>query len=341
MTSETLLIVNGDGAAGALEAAGLVGKGPGTQVADERRLVVLRDVLSCGSLQGVVLTRDLSDWRNHREAFWRRVWSDGLRWRWVQGLFGSVARLPDNLYLETEALAQADRVIACAGAGLSDQLMLAFLVAWIEHLGSDAPQLQVADYHDARRVDLDAPPAGLPHLDPEALAAGWSPRALGADEWRMLLAFWADYVRADDAARERWLAPVAPDGERHAAPTLTTARAAWRSRLSAPPGHLAAWDRALLESSSSEARPLRMVLGHAMRSVAVPLDPVGDLVLLHRIVMLSDPSDGRAWWRLGEPAGPETPCALTAYGAALLQHGSRAAADPRTTDWLSGLASAG
>ena len=62
MTSETLLIVNGDGAAGALEAAGLVGKGPGAKVADARRLVVLRDVLSSlkdGERTVVMVTHNL------------------------------------------------------------------------------------------------------------------------------------------------------------------------------------------------------------------------------------------------------------------------------------------
>ena len=127
------------------------------------------------------MRRNLRDWRLPRESLWRQVWLDGRRWRWLEAPFESVARLPRNHYLEVEALAQANRVIVCAGAGLSDQLMLAFLVTWFEHLGLDARHLQVADYHDARRLDLDVPSAGLPHLDPEALSAGWSPRTLGGE----------------------------------------------------------------------------------------------------------------------------------------------------------------
>jgi hypothetical protein len=332
MNAKTVLVVNGDGVAGALEAAGLVG---GPVGAGSCSPLVLRDVLSCGSLRAAKLSRDLEAWQEARKGFWRRVWADGRHWGWVDEPFGAVARRPADLYREVEALERADTVIACVGAGLSDQLMLAFLVAWFDHLGLDARRLQVAAYLQAGTHD--DPPAGIPHLDPEAIAAGWSPRPLGADEWGELGTFWEEYVLADEAARKHWLEPAGLDTRSHA-PTLKTARKAWASRVPGPPGHLAAWDRALLDAGSPEPQTLRALLGRAMRAKEVQADPVGDLVLLHRIAMLSNPSDERAWWALGAPAGPETSCGLTAYGVALRGPGSRASTDPRTSDWLRGLA---
>ena len=342
MSATTLLVVNGDAAAGALEAAGLAGEGlpPHHAAANaERPLVVLRDVLSCGSLRHAALTRDLQAWRRVREAFWRRVWADGRRWGWVEEPFGAVGRLPANLYREAEAVEKADTVIACVGAGLSDQLMLAFLVAWFEHLEQDEGRLHIAAYLEPGRAADEAPPAGLGHLAPEELATGWSPRPLGAAERRELGAFWKDYGSAKDGGGKPWAPPEEALGQGAPDSLLSAARSAWASRAAAPPDHLAAWDRALLQAMSLEARPLRAVLGRALRAPAVQCDPVGDLVLLHRIVMMSDPSRGAPWWRLGACAGAETPCALTAYGASLLRSGTRAAADSRTSDWLRGMAS--
>ncbi len=339
MSVKTLLVANGDGAAGALQAAGLVGNPPGaTRPATERRVLVLRDVLSCGSLQGASLSRDLLAWSEAREAFWRRVWADGEQWGWVDEPFGAVGRLPDNLYRAAEALERADTVIACVGAGLSDQLMLAFLVAWSEHLELDESRLQLAAYLDRGKDESGAPPAGVPHLDPETIRAGWSPRPLVADERQALRAFWFDFVRGDAAARASWIEPARQDSGGTFAPGLAVARSAWAARTPSASDHLAAWDRALLDASSPEPRPLRAVLGRAMRSPEVKGDPVGDLVLLHRIVTLSEPSDEGAWWRLGTPRGMETSCALTPHGAELMEAGSRAAADQRTADWLRGLA---
>lgn len=339
MSVKTVLVANGDGAAGALRAAGLVGDQSGTTRPEtERRVLVLRDVLSCGSLQGAALSRDLLAWSEAREAFWRRGWADGEQWGWVDEPFGAVGRLPDNLYGEAQALERADTVIACVGAGLSDQLMLAFLVAWSEHLALDESGLQVAAYLDRGKGEPGAPPAGVPHLDPEDISARWSPRPLAADERQALRAFWFDFVRGDAAARASWTEPAEQDPWGTLMPGLAVARSAWAARTPSARGHLAAWDRALLESSSLAPRPLRTVLGQAMRSPEVQGDPVGDLVLLHRIVTLSEPSDEGAWWRLGAPRGVETSCALTPHGAELLESASEAAADPRTGDWLRGLA---
>ena len=338
MNAQTLLVVNGDGAAGALQAAGLAGDNQGSaRPVTDRRLLVLRDVLSCGSLQGAALSRDLTSWSELREAFWRRVWAHGQQWGWVDEPFGAVGRLPDNLYLEAEALQRADTVIACVGAGLSDQLLLAFLVAWSEHLELDASRLQVAAYLDRGDDDPGAPPAGVPHLDPGTLRAGWFPRPLDTEERRALRTFWTDYTRGDDVARATWIGPRGADPWDELAPGLALARSAWASREPAAPGHLAAWDRALLEASAPGPGPLGELLGQAMRSPMVQGDPVGDLVLLHRIVTRSDPAARDAWWRLGEPRGMATSCAVTPYGAELLESGSRAAADSRTRDWLWGL----
>jgi hypothetical protein len=338
MSRKTVLVVNGDGAAGALRAAGLANDvTEADQSAAGPTLLVLRDVLSCGSLGAARLSRGLGAWQEAREAFWRRVWADALHWGWVDEPFGAVARLPCNLYREIDSLERADTVIACVGAGLSDQLMLAFLAAWFGQPGLDSRRLQVAAYLEPGVGSTGAPPAGLPHLDPQALAAAWAPRPLGQDERRTLEAFWDDYALADEAARKRWLEAGGSAARGRHAPTLAAARGAWASRVPAPPGDLAAWDRALLEASSTDALPLRAVLGQALRANGVHADPVGDLVLLHRIAMLSNPSDERAWWTLGAPGGPATSCALTAYGASLIGFNSRASADSRTSDWLRGL----
>lgn len=336
-----LLIVNGDGAAGAVEAAGLArgpGESEGSGETGGQRVLVLRDVLSCGSLRDADMARDLQSWRVAREEFWRKVWRDARRVGWVDEPFGAVARLPDNVYGEAETLARADRVLVGVGAGLSDQLMLAFLVAWFERLDLEPSRLRVADIARGWNGRPDAIPAGLPHLDARALSQAWSPRALEDSEWKALAAFWDDYAGGNEMIHQRWAMSPDAGGDAGVPSILESARMAWASRFPAPPDHLAGWDRALLQASSSQAIPLRDVIGGALQNNDVPADPVGDLMLLHRIVSLSGTPAERAWWTLGRPRGQDTSCVLTARGAQILGSGTGAAGDPRARDWIWGLA---
>ena len=94
-------------------------------IADTRRIIVHRDVLSCGPTPAFL---DVDDWKRQRFAFWKTV----------------VAHDPDfelrtsrsDLLENVPRILEARRVYAWAASGNTDQLMVCFLFELLERLGA-------------------------------------------------------------------------------------------------------------------------------------------------------------------------------------------------------------
>ena len=322
MSGERLYLVNGDSAAGALEAAGLV---------HGDAVLVLHDVLSCGALGYAPLAGDLSRWLPMRERFWARVWDDAERFGVVEGPLPGFMDKPRNVYAAGARLQAASEIVLCTGAGLSDALAQGFFIAWTAALAV-APE----NVREVRLAGLDALPVGLPHLDPKALAAAWHVGPLGLDRRSTALAFWRSFVAAQ------------PDGLPPAAAGMTAAEAgadraaalaAWQRRHPQGNRPLAAWDERLLGAARADGATLKSLLGTALRAARDDHDPVGDLVLLHRLATLAaDAADtpgaqGPPLLRLGPPRGLATTCTVTDVGLTLLEGQGGEATAGRCAAW--------
>jgi hypothetical protein len=318
MTDLRVHVVNGSMAGEALVASGR---------ASADAVLVLHDVLSCGPLPWPEPAHASPPWQAVREQFWRRVWSSATAVGWLETSFAGFFHKSANLYDAGRRLQGADEVVVCAGSGLSDVLCLAFMVEWAQSLSLDSAKMSVARM--AERPG-DVPPVCLPHLSPAALAERWRPAPLSPADRSLLHAFWRAWVGRDLAAftgrvevSPAWLQPSLD---------------AWSRRQPAADRGLAAWDERLLTAALDPETTLGSVIGEVLRGSAGDADPVGDLVLLHRLASLANEDGGESWVRLGAPRGRETPCGVTSAGRAALE--GAAGDGGRALDWARALADA-
>lgn len=327
MSDGRLYLVNGDSAAGVLAAA---------RLADDDAVLVLHDVLSCGALAELSAAGGPADWLPGRERFWSRVWDDAARYGVVEGPFPGFMNKPRNLYAAGARLRAAPELVLCTGAGLSDVLAQGFFIAWAEALAVEPGRL-----HEVQLAGLGAPPVGLPHLDPASLAAAWRVAPLTPRRRAGALAFWRAFVAAQPAGllpADSGMSPAAVGSGRAAA------LSAWQRRHPDSSRPLAAWDERLLRAARADGATLKSVLGTVLRAAHDDHDPVGDLVLLHRLVMLAaDDLDapGRAGpplLQLGGARGLNTTCRVTDAGRAVLSGQASEATAGRRAAWTRSLA---
>ncbi len=316
MTDRRVHVVNGSMAGEALAASGR---------ASADAVLVLHDVLSCGPLPWPEPEATSPAWQAVRERFWRQVWSSATAVRWLETSFAGFFDKPANLYDAGRRLQGADEVVICAGSGLSDMLCLAFMVEWAQSLSLDSARMSVTSM--AERPG-DKPPVCLPHLSPAALAERWRPEPLGPADRSLLQWFWRAWVGRDLPAFTRRVTGATPAW-------LQPALDAWSRRQPGPDRGLAAWDERLLTAVLDPEATLELVIGNVLRGSAGDADPVGDLVLLHRLVRLATDDGGEPWVRLGAPRGRETRCGITSAGRAALEG---AATGGRALDWAKALA---
>ena len=311
----TLHLVNGDSAAGALVASGL---------ARPPQVLVLHDVLSCGRLAPLAKAPDDPAWLRSREDYWRAVWSSARSLGLVERAFPAFYDKPRNIYTAREALLEADRVILYGAAGLSDRLHQALMLAWLKGLGVSAARCWLAFCEGAGD---DSPPRGLAHRTPAQLAAELNPAPATPAQGQLLAQFLEGYTGDD---------PQVLDALRQSAPAwLAPALTAWFHRWPGPLG-LDAWDERLLRVIAAGADRLPRVLGGVLNAHAGDPDPVGDLVLAHRLQRLA--SQERALVTLAPNREASPSVHLSEAGRAVLR--GEAIARP-SEDWIGGIPIAG
>lgn len=312
MTQDRLHIVNGDGAAGAIEAAGL---------AAHDDILVLHDVLSCGPLNPFDGAVGPGPWLAGRENLWRDVWAAARALGYLEGDFPGFADKPRNLFDGRARLQEASRVVVHGAVGLSDLLTQAVAVAWLETIG--VPSERVRLVREFEGPD-GRPLAGLPYLTPGELAERYAPRTIPSGDRVLLRAFLDGYCAPHPGA-------LLTMREAPPAPWLAPALDAWFGRFPDQRG-LDRWDERLLlafNAAGDEPGPpttLGELLGAVLRSHQGDCDPIGDLALLHRLLALADVPE---LVTLGEPAGSATPVGLTPRGRRVLEGETTSVPIPR------------
>jgi len=262
MNPQYMHIVNGDSAAGLLQTA--FGLSPD-------QLVVSRDVLSCGPIEPFV---DLSQWRTGRWSFWRQVCAE------CAVDFAAIELTRDLYEVWSEMDGQTECVV-WLGEGLSDQLMLAFLVQLFDLKQWDLPRLLLCQFQQAATQPKAQPVVGIPLLRPEQV--NQHPPFLPLDEAQAKTArrCWQAYSATSPEAYLTWL-----DAESAALPLMRTAMSVLRFRYPDADSGLSQWDQLLLQAVNQAGPQAHQVIGACMAQEHSSLDPVGDLYLFHRLQRL-------------------------------------------------------
>jgi hypothetical protein len=252
-------IVNGDSPGGCLRV--------GLRLSRDQ-VLVSEDPLSSGPAPA---TADLGVWRSIREKYIREL----LKSYWPNFSFDEYA--DHGLLMNAEHLGREKAIVAWAGLGLQDQLLLAWVVFLFDRLSLDISKLLV--------VQFDRLPSGqevfsIGELPPETLRAHHPvPRRLDFQEAEELRRLWKVYTSDEPAVLSNYAAGSSPMPITH--------RAVSRLLYRYPDvrSGLGVWDERLLCNTAKNGPKALRVIGHTMASES--LDRQGDPYLLHRLTALA------------------------------------------------------
>jgi hypothetical protein len=292
-------VINGDSAAGTLNQA----------LATTNRLIVSRDILSCGP---VVAFQDLETWKQTRFGFWREAVAHGppVDLRPAQnGIWENQARLKN-----------VSKIYAWAATGNTDQFFVAFLLEMLERVGTDPGKVELVEF-------LQVPPAGrrlqqMGELDVTQMRMHPAPRVLSMDEWMSYRQAWRALTSTDPGK------VTAFDDENPGAsgPLRQAIRHVLR-RYPARSSGLDFWDWQLLSNVRARGPRADRVVSYAMGEKFDEGDLIGDTYFFWRLQRMAAAELPRPLLTLrgDETSMQGTQVELTPFGAEVL--------DGRASSW--------
>ena len=142
-------------------------------------MLIFHDVLSCGPLTKYV---GIKSWRKFREKYWNDLDKESS----TESLSYDV--LDKDFYRNLDHLEQADEYRLWIGTGLSDQLLLAFLVNLITHHDLDISKLTVFQFEQIKEKNFEVQGLGL--LKPDQIRHHPSPFKLRKKQIELAILAW-------------------------------------------------------------------------------------------------------------------------------------------------------
>jgi hypothetical protein len=308
---DALHVINGDIAASTFRHA----------IADTRKVIVHRDVLSCGPTPAFL---DVEDWKRQRFAFWKRVVAHDPDFE----LRTSRSDLLENL----PRIVEARRVYAWAASGNTDQLMVCFLFELLERLGADPGKLELIGFSHAapggRRI------MAMGELDVAEMREHPEPRGLEVEEWMAFRQAWRAVSSPDPLKLQKFA-----DENPQASDWLRAAVRLMMRRYPDREHGLPHWDHQLLRNVDRHGPSAARVIGHTLGENLRDGDLTGDLYLYWRLLRMASAALSRPL--LGIAGDMRTmqgaDVELTEFGARVAQGKASAAAGNAVEDWAGGV----
>ena len=223
--------------------------------------LVQHDVISCGPLRSYPTRRE---WIAERNAFWLAM---------ARG--DTFDYFPNDLIVEAERLAAAERITVWVGAGLSDRLLLPLLSHVAEIEGIELPPIEVAEITTHR--SLPVPVLGWGMLRPSDVGRP----AMRQPDLDAARETWQVVTSEDPMALLLHLDTVEDAADVNALSTLV-------ERYPSSESGLSHWDESLLAAMPSRETTVFEVVGGAIGANHQHLDPVGDMYLFWRVRRMSE-----------------------------------------------------
>lgn len=306
-----LHLVNGDIAAENLKQA----------ISASTRLVVSRDVLSCGP---VLPFAGADDWKQSRGAFWRSALAHDAQ--------ADLRPAQNGIWENLDRLAAAPRIYAWIATGNTDQFCLAFLLELLERLGADPGRLELIEY-------FQVPPSGrrvvqMGELDSGRLRMHPPPRALSMDDWICYRNAWRA-LSADDPADVQRFDSQNPQASPHLRQAVRHVLRRYPERASG----LDFWDRQLLRNVRERGPRAGRVIGYTMGEHFDEGDLIGDSYLFWRLLRMASPQLPRPLLSATGDARSmqQTDFELTAFGDSVDQGHASSWPDNPLDYWAGGV----
>ena len=283
-------------------------------------LLINQDVLSCGPLPAV---EPLVEWQRVRENYLRNLNPD-----WPE--FSLAEK--DGLLANLPALRAAERIVLWIGAGLDEQLLLAWVVQLLRAADIAPSRLRVVQFH---RTERGHEVVAMGVLNPAQVGAHPPAIALTVADIAELHAAWSSVTASEPAALLAFIG-----GEAGPLPFLRRALGALVSRFPDFDTGLNAWDHLILRCVRDHGPQAAWVIAQTMAHAMEPhLDFACDAYLLARLRRLAEPalphpfvSFTGSWTAL---RGCEV--TLTATGAKALEGEANFVALNGIDDWVGGV----
>jgi hypothetical protein len=230
-------------------------------------MLIFHDVLSCGPLAKYV---SVKNWREFREKYWNNLYKESS----TDSLSYNV--LDKDFYWNLDQLEQADEYRLWIGIGLSDQLLLAFLVNLIIYHDLDISKLSVFQFERIEEKNFEVQGLGL--LKPDQIRHHPSPFKLNKKQIELAILAW-EAVTANNP--ERFLHFISSKND--ALPLIKRALMCLLYRYPKAHNGLSYWDETLLKYSEKHGPNTARILGYTMTDRMNGLDLVGDFYLFSRL----------------------------------------------------------
>lgn len=282
------------------------------------QVLVNEDPLSCGPAPA---TDDLQVWRSVREDYLNDIYLE-----WPDFSFSEYA--DNGLFMNAERLRQEQAIVAGAGQGLPDQLLLAWIVFLFDRLNLDLSKLAIVQFEKLHPTQ-DVISVG--EVSPENIRQHRpAPHRLDSEEVEELRRVWKVYTSDDPAALSSYVAENSP---------IPIAHRAVRELIYRYPdvrSGLGVWDERLLHYTSDKGPAAARVIGYTMGS-SVSLDQQGDMVLFYRLIGLAAARSPLVSLTGSRTTMRGCEVKLTSFGQDVLAGKANAVEENGIDDWIGGV----
>lgn len=236
------------------------------------QIFVNEDYFCCGPAPA---TEDLSVWRSIRERFLREVYADAPDFS-----FDECDEYASNgLLMNVDRLTGSDEIVIWLATGLSDQILLAFIMFLFDRMGLDPSRVWVIQFENLGG-GRDIMSVG--ELRSEDIRDHQpKPRQLNPVEIQTLRRAWKVYTSDDPANLPRYLSEVGP------MPILRHAMRYLVYRYPDVRSGIGSIDESLLRYTKERNLKAARIVGDAMGHNETP-DGIGDQYLFHRLVSMGN-----------------------------------------------------
>lgn len=236
-------------------------------------ILVFHDVLSCGPLKKYT---DIKTWGKFRNNYWDNIDRDCA----LESLTCNMLEM--DFYSNFRFLEAADEYRLWIGTGLSDQLLLAFLVNLIDFHRLDFRKLSVYQFERVTEKHFEVQTVGL--LNPDQIKNHPSPYKLNEKQIELAKLAWQAVTESNP---EKYLLYV--NAGQDSMPLLKRAMSHLFYRYPKARNGLSYWDEALLKYAEKHGPNTAMIIGYTLAECMNGLDLVGDLYLFSRLKNLGRP----------------------------------------------------
>lgn len=284
------------------------------------RVLVNEDPISCGPAPA---TNDLRVWRSTRENFLR-----GMYIGWPDFSFDQCT--DHGLLMNADRLGQESLVIVWVGCGLSEQLLLAWVIFLFDQMTVDTSKLQIVQFES---LSPNQRILGMGELSPDNIRQFRpEPRRLNSEEIRELRRVWHIFTSSDPTVLATYVAKTSP------MPLLHQAVCQLVYRYPCIRSGLGIWDEKLLHYVAEKGPAATRIIGYTM-GYNKTVDQVGDFYLFQRLIDLGNVALASPLISISGNARNMRECdvKLTSFGEKVLAGKANNVEENGIDDWVGGV----